>query len=252
MSRITPFLLIILGFLWLHDGLAQDVQVGYLKVDHTIYAAPEGAEITKLPRGEHIKAVALGPTSHWFQIFVLGDDGEKAVGYTLNPWLSENPPPRIRTELTGESASDEQPPEARPATPTSPEPAPSRGPFYLHTFSNVRSAPSVSSDIVAQLPPGTEVEVARMEGNWALIYRPHDHDGGTIEHGEPLGYISRSLLHNEPADDAQTIMVYVTRSGRKYHRKDCRYVRHARFSLTLAEAMEQGFEPCRVCKPPQQ
>ena len=47
---------------------------------------------------------------------------------------------------------------------------------------------------------------------------------------------------------AQT--VYVTKSGKKYHIENCRYVNQNSHSLELSEAAEKGYTPCSVCKPP--
>lgn len=47
---------------------------------------------------------------------------------------------------------------------------------------------------------------------------------------------------------AQT--VYVTKTGEKYHLADCRYLKYSKISTTLAEAQDNGYEACKVCKPP--
>lgn len=46
---------------------------------------------------------------------------------------------------------------------------------------------------------------------------------------------------------AQT--VYITKTGEKYHREDCSYLRRSSISIGLAEARARGYEPCKVCKP---
>jgi len=50
--------------------------------------------------------------------------------------------------------------------------------------------------------------------------------------------------------DPQTITVYITRTGEKYHRDGCRYLRQSRIPTTLREAVRNGYDPCSVCKPP--
>ncbi len=47
------------------------------------------------------------------------------------------------------------------------------------------------------------------------------------------------------------VIVYVTEHGRKYHRKDCQYVRNGGMAVTLKEARARGCTPCTRCKPPQ-
>lgn len=46
------------------------------------------------------------------------------------------------------------------------------------------------------------------------------------------------------------IVVYVTRSGSKYHRDGCSSLSKSKIEITLKEAIEQGYEPCKRCKPP--
>ncbi len=45
-------------------------------------------------------------------------------------------------------------------------------------------------------------------------------------------------------------IVYITRTGQKYHREGCHHLRHSRIPITLAEARERGYSACSVCKPP--
>ncbi|HUT05011.1 MAG TPA: thermonuclease family protein [bacterium] len=44
--------------------------------------------------------------------------------------------------------------------------------------------------------------------------------------------------------------VYITRTGSKYHRGNCRYLRTSKIPISLAEAKRMGYTPCKVCKPP--
>ena len=46
--------------------------------------------------------------------------------------------------------------------------------------------------------------------------------------------------------------VYVTKTGKKYHLADCRYVKDKKdlTEYTVAEAKKKKYEPCEVCKPP--
>lgn len=43
--------------------------------------------------------------------------------------------------------------------------------------------------------------------------------------------------------------VYVTRSGKKYHRQTCQYVKNGGTPMSLAEASKK-YEPCSRCRPP--
>lgn len=44
--------------------------------------------------------------------------------------------------------------------------------------------------------------------------------------------------------------VYVTRTGSKYHRGGCQYLRRSKIKMTLREAVDAGYDPCSVCDPP--
>jgi hypothetical protein len=46
--------------------------------------------------------------------------------------------------------------------------------------------------------------------------------------------------------------VYVTRSGKHYHRANCRYwdsSRTSKIRLSPRDAKKRGYSPCQVCKP---
>lgn len=58
----------------------------------------------------------------------------------------------------------------------------------------------------------------------------------------------RSAASSAPAEGDQLI-VYVTKSGKKYHLASCQHAKQATKSLTVAEA-RKSYEPCRQCKPP--
>lgn len=52
----------------------------------------------------------------------------------------------------------------------------------------------------------------------------------------------------EPEEEA-VILVYVTRSGSKYHAEGCQYLRSSCIPMELDEAKER-YEPCSKCHPP--
>lgn len=49
---------------------------------------------------------------------------------------------------------------------------------------------------------------------------------------------------------AEDNSVYVTSSGKKYHRSSCKYLKKSIIRKTLNDAKREGFSPCSVCKPP--
>jgi competence protein ComEC len=50
--------------------------------------------------------------------------------------------------------------------------------------------------------------------------------------------------------DPQTQTVFITRTGSKYHRSGCRYLRSSQIPISLKDAKARGYTPCEVCNPP--
>ena len=46
---------------------------------------------------------------------------------------------------------------------------------------------------------------------------------------------------------AQT--VYTTKTGEKYHKSSCRYLKYSKKELTIDKAITLGYSACSVCKP---
>ncbi len=51
-----------------------------------------------------------------------------------------------------------------------------------------------------------------------------------------------------PVSDNQSVTVYVTNTGSKYHRDGCRYLSKSKIPISL-EVAKKSYEPCSVCKP---
>jgi hypothetical protein len=50
-----------------------------------------------------------------------------------------------------------------------------------------------------------------------------------------------------PKSDAQT--VYITATGKKYHRESCQYLRKSKYEIGMKEAIDRGLTACSVCSP---
>lgn len=46
-------------------------------------------------------------------------------------------------------------------------------------------------------------------------------------------------------------VVYITKSGRKYHQLGCRFLQKGSIPISLTKAQKSGYSPCGVCRPPQ-
>lgn len=53
-----------------------------------------------------------------------------------------------------------------------------------------------------------------------------------------------------PKSEASTVMVYITRTGSKYHRNHCSYLRSSKIEISLENAIEEFYSPCSRCNPP--
>lgn len=51
------------------------------------------------------------------------------------------------------------------------------------------------------------------------------------------------------AEQPKKEIVYITRTGLKYHRATCRYVTKSKIKIVKREAIRNGYEACKVCKP---
>ena len=46
------------------------------------------------------------------------------------------------------------------------------------------------------------------------------------------------------------MVVYITKSGKCYHRLGCHHLRKGGIQTTLRDAKKNGYTPCSSCKPP--
>ncbi|MDR1362889.1 MAG: thermonuclease family protein [Spirochaetaceae bacterium] len=60
-----------------------------------------------------------------------------------------------------------------------------------------------------------------------------------------LLFASAGSLYAAPSDSP----VYVSNTGKKYHRIDCRLLRNSKHEIRFDDAVNTGYAPCAVCKP---
>lgn len=91
----------------------------------------------------------------------------------------------------------------------------------------------------------TEREGAVVAGSSESSQSSADSSGGTAAAAAPAPAASTST--DTGADD----IVYVTKSGKKYHRQDCRTIAKSKgvVSMTRSQAEAQGLSACKVCNP---
>jgi hypothetical protein len=67
---------------------------------------------------------------------------------------------------------------------------------------------------------------------------------------QPLSF-SAPQASPQRAEEPKAQTVYVTRTGKRYHREKCRYLASSKIPMTLKDAKAHGYTPCKVCRPPQ-
>jgi len=80
----------------------------------------------------------------------------------------------------------------------------------------------------------------------------------SVEEAEKAGYIpckvcqptSTGSTIQAPKEDESNITVYITRTGSKYHRGSCSYLRKSKIPISLKDAKGRGYTPCSRCNPP--
>lgn len=72
-----------------------------------------------------------------------------------------------------------------------------------------------------------------------------------IGSGEVTSAPDRSVPDASSQQEPTEKTVYVTKSGKKYHRADCVHLSKSKIEKTLSEAQAAGYSPCSQCNPPQ-
>ncbi len=88
------------------------------------------------------------------------------------------------------------------------------------------------------------VEIFRTDRDGTIIASS---DGKTIEFNQKSTSITKTPSNSFASEDQ--IEVYRTDTGTKYHRGDCHTLKHSKVAIPLNEAIEEGLEPCGICKP---
>ena len=88
---------------------------------------------------------------------------------------------------------------------------------------------------------------------WAVFSTKTDDDGSDA--GGTAAVVVRSTESeteaSRPSEDTsvEDVSVYVTRTGKKYHRGSCSSLRRSKIPISLSEA-KQRYGPCSRCNPP--
>jgi competence protein ComEC len=66
----------------------------------------------------------------------------------------------------------------------------------------------------------------------------------------PAPGTSESVAPEKPADSNGDVIVYITKTGTKYHIDGCQYLSNSKIPISLSDAIDEGYAPCSKCNPP--
>lgn len=58
-----------------------------------------------------------------------------------------------------------------------------------------------------------------------------------------------AVSSNAKSEDKKEEVVYITKSGKKYHRAGCKYLKSSQIKINKKEAIKKGYTPCSICNP---
>lgn len=61
---------------------------------------------------------------------------------------------------------------------------------------------------------------------------------------------SAPVKEDPPEPAVQSVTVYVTKTGEKYHKSGCQYLRKSKIAIDLDDAIAEGYTACSKCGPP--
>ena len=77
-----------------------------------------------------------------------------------------------------------------------------------------------------------------------LLLAAPDAQGTALETTVSTSTVAAPPAPKDPVKDT----VYITKTGKKYHRSTCRYLKKSKIAISRKKAMKR-YKPCKVCKP---
>ncbi|WP_312355238.1 hypothetical protein [Aminipila sp.] len=66
---------------------------------------------------------------------------------------------------------------------------------------------------------------------------------------EAQATIKAQQEENTKESQTNEYTVYITKTGSKYHKDGCRYLKQSQISISESAAINQGYSPCSICNP---
>lgn len=102
----------------------------------------------------------------------------------------------------------------------------------------------------------SESTLERLRNAGVTVYRTDQNgnivatsDGSTVKFTTSRAGSSKGAAPI-PSESNSDVIVYITKTGSKYHRAGCRYLARSCIPIPLSEAKKLGYMPCSVCRPP--
>ena len=255
---------------------APAAQEGYLLADE-LYAAPDSFsdKVPAVGRTERVRVVPVDGKEGWHAVYT--DGAAEPSGYAFRPYVSRLGTSDLAALQQSDGTEGRLPEVVFAEGLTEADGVLTR----VEVWANVRVGPGVSAEAFGVLRPDVPFRVVAVERGWgkvklqgepgfgyvagSLLRRVEEAVAAEAEEEAGSGRSaltvsgasaggSATLGDAAEAEDVSGVeettgIVYVTRTGHKYHRATCKHLRSVKFALPLAEAM-MDFAPCRTCRPP--
>ena len=83
--------------------------------------------------------------------------------------------------------------------------------------------------------------------SYLIIENKNDDTTEAVENISENSDSSEHVTQNNISPDDKSETVYVTASGKKYHKNGCSYLTSTQRSVSLTEAQSKGYTPCSRC-----
>jgi len=76
---------------------------------------------------------------------------------------------------------------------------------------------------------------------------PKNQENGNTSAVDQLHEMIAQATEPDPEPEPVTVTVYITRTGEKYHRNGCQYLRQSKIAIELSVAQARGYGACSRC-----
>ena len=70
-----------------------------------------------------------------------------------------------------------------------------------------------------------------------------------LEEANSRGFKPCSICDPPLIENESVVIVYITKTGKRFHKNDCSYLKDSKIAIPLEKACEKGYLPCSKCRP---